>query len=119
MVPDFRLAGARLLAVMRAADDLGDHLTLPHVVFDELINKFRETLQSAFDSISAKARIVKDLISGPIARSVPNIDIAQETSTYREWLTKLLKDSNVALLSYPTTDHSSLVIILITGISKS
>ena len=44
LIPDFRLRSVLFRAVLRTVQDLRDHIYIPKLVVDELINKFREEL---------------------------------------------------------------------------
>jgi predicted nucleic acid-binding protein len=107
LVHDFRLRGVLFRAVLRTVQDLRDHIYIPKLVIDELINKFREELQSSYDALhSHEDKIIKLTNSSFRKRRV---EVPEQVALYSAWLQSELSRNNIQSLDYPRISHESLV----------
>ena len=107
LVPDFRLRGQVFRAVLRTAQDLRDHICLPKIVVDELINKFREQLQSSCDSLRRYEGKIRDLTGTHIDEG--RIGVSEQVVIYSDWLQSELSKNQIESIHYPSVSHESLV----------
>jgi predicted nucleic acid-binding protein len=107
LVPDFRLRSALFRGVLRAAQDLRDDIYIPKIVVDELINKFREELQSSCDSLRRYEHKIRDLTNDRLRER--RIDVANQVAIYSDWLQSELSRNKIKSIDYPTMSHESLV----------
>ena len=106
-VPDFRMRSATLRAVLKSARDLRDELLVPAVVVDELVNKFREDLETAREAfVRARGRLFGLLDQ---KRSDYKVDVALHVDEYAKWLQAEFKSQRIDTLDYPNAGHEDLV----------
>lgn len=107
LVPDFRLRGKVFRAVLRTAQDLRDHIYIPKIVVDELINKFRRELQSYCDSLRSYEDKIKNLTGSHMGEN--RIDVSEQVVTYSDWLQSELSKNGIESIDYPVISHELLV----------
>jgi predicted nucleic acid-binding protein len=107
LVPDFRLRNKLFRSVLRTARDLRDHIYIPKIVIDELINKFREGLQSSYDSLRQHENRIMDLIDSRLGER--RIDVSEQVAIYADWLQDELSRNEIQQINYPYISHESLV----------
>jgi predicted nucleic acid-binding protein len=99
LVPDFRLRSVLFRSVLRTVQDLRDNIYIPKLVVDELINKFREELQSSYDALhSHEDKIIKLTNSSFRKRRV---EVPEQVALYSAWLQSELSVNNIKSLDYP------------------
>src|SRR5215216_7643515 len=107
LVPDFRLRSTLFRGVLRAAQDLRDDIYIPKIVVDELINKFREELQSSCDSLRRYENKIRGLIDSRLRER--RIDVSEQLALYSDWLRGELSRNKIQSIDYPSMSHESLV----------
>jgi hypothetical protein len=107
LVPDFRLRSTLFRGVLRAAQDLRDDIYIPKIVVDELINKFREELQSSCDSLRRYENKIRGLIDSRMRER--RIDVSEQLALYSDWLRGELSRNKIQSIDYPRMSHEPLV----------
>jgi hypothetical protein len=107
LIPDFRLRGKVFQAVLHTAKDLRDDIYIPKIVVDELINKFREELQSYYNSLRNYEDKIENLTGSHIEER--RILLSEQITIYSDWLQRELSKKQIHSISYPTISHELLV----------
>jgi PIN domain len=107
LVPDFRLRSPLFRGVLRTAQDLGDDIYIPKIVVDELLNKFREELQTSCDSLRRYESKIRGLIDSRLRERT--INVAEQVALYSDWLRGELSRNKIQSIDYPNMSHEPLV----------
>lgn len=99
--PDFR-------ALIENASRLGHELYLPQVVFDELLNKYKETIESHIKAIeTALAKLGRLCIDG--IGDVAKLHGESFAASYQSMLMDLIRREKFKILPYPKCSHREVV----------
>jgi len=106
IIPRFRLDGPLFDVSFAAAKQDGSIFALPQVVFDEVVNKFREQLAESARMLEKQRRDLSYALDRNIF--VEHIDLPAEHEKYKSWLTTRLTELQVEVLPYPDVTHEAL-----------
>lgn len=106
---DFKLKGSKFRLLFEYLKSSNDSLCVPAVVFDEVTNKFRETLVENQEKISPKIHQLRQLIDIDLPLPLSNEKIQSESKKYKQWLEGHLKTHRAEILPYPQNGHKEMV----------
>ncbi|MCG3206074.1 MAG: hypothetical protein KCHDKBKB_02800 [Elusimicrobia bacterium] len=86
-----------------------DDFCMPQIVFDEIANKFRETLTENQEKISSKIHQLHQLIDIDLPLPLSSEKIQVESEKYKKWLEDHLRDNDAEILPYPQNQHKEMV----------
>lgn len=101
-VSDFNREGNDFVLLMRMAGPPRYQLVVPKVVFDELVNKYREEVsEKSASMLSSRSKFLR-FVRQPIPKDPPPRDYVGE---YRTTLTKALEEVDAEIPGYPKLSH--------------
>ncbi|MDB5123691.1 MAG: hypothetical protein JWP94_1820 [Mucilaginibacter sp.] len=84
-------------------------LYIPEVVFEEIVNKFRQRLEKAQKDIESELDTITDFTTEPQKSPLEKDFVDRSVDSYRQRLTELFAKYNVTVMPIPETDHRFLV----------
>ncbi|MCK5599599.1 DUF4935 domain-containing protein [bacterium] len=82
---------------------------MPHVVFDEIIAKYRKYLEENYKELRLRSnRVSRNLSRNDIIPEL-SLDINQEVETYRSFLEIFFSKGNRKIFPYPKVNHENIV----------
>lgn len=110
IIADFNLKRPAAQILLSLAKTGTFEVYVPEVVFDEVVNKFRQHLEDRKKDILSAMKTIKDMVNDDIPIPIPITDeFAQKAhSAYQQRLQIILSENKISILQYPTTDHKYL-----------
>lgn len=108
-VADFQMAGTAFSMLLTHSSRVGHKTYVPEVVFDEVVNKFREQVSKSRENIEKELRFIQR-ISGAGLRTPLGIRKQNEIlGEYETDLYHMLIATDVSIWPYPDASHKNLV----------
>lgn len=105
---NFYLESPAFKLLCDAARSAGVTVVVPQVVFDEVVNKFREQIEEASTKVQGSLRRLKQLLSTR-TMDLPIVDSAAAAATYANKLRTRLNQFHAEVPAYPIIAHSDVV----------
>lgn len=106
---DFKMSGTDFRLLREGIALIPANLMVPEVVVDEVVNKYRETLEKAHRDAQKAHKTLDRLLFEPKITTVKPIDLDHIVSKYRAWFLSTLQDMGAEILPYPQTPHKKIV----------
>ncbi len=104
---DFFLRGTNITALTGSSDKLVHNIYMPHVVFDELCNQYREEIDAAAEAERKYHKILNRV--NPVFEKHESADWDNLKATYEQILAKRCCDLDICIIKYPQVEHQYLV----------
>jgi predicted nucleic acid-binding protein len=104
---DFHMTGTHFTLLFDGLESIPASLQVPAVVVDEVVNAYREWLETEKRAYHKQIDVLKRLIPGRTRRK-PRIDVERHVENYRSHLENTIK-SHGAILPYPNVKHQQVV----------
>lgn len=108
LIADYNLKKPAALILLEQSKSGMLDVYIPELVIDEVINKFRQRVESATGKILSELEIMTDLTTEEIMSPIANDYVDDSTRKYKKRLLKLLMDNKVNIMAYPKTKHKFL-----------
>jgi len=103
---DYHLEKPHFRVLLEGCGVIPATIHIPEVVFDEVINRYREDLEEAVAKYDANCRTLTALTKSSMNT---NFDICQLVDVYKNYLTAKIKERGIELVSYPDIPHKKIV----------
>jgi hypothetical protein len=92
---------------LRYLDRIPAQLSIPEIVIDEVINKYREDMYQLNNDIQKLNKDYRRLSN--VDSNLISIDIKKAIDEYRQFLDAFIYDNDIKLLPYPKVSHKDIV----------
>lgn len=106
---DYRLTSTNFRVLREGLHIIPATLTVPEVVIDEVVNRFREDLEESLVAAEKAGASLSRLLPGVPLSPFEDTDPVKESAAYREWLLSALGELGVEILPYPDIPHKKVV----------
>lgn len=79
---------------------------IPEVVFDEVVNRYKEDLEASLESFNKSSRILSTLSK---VEHKTAINVSDKVANYKKFLKHYFKERKVELIPYPDITHKKIV----------
>lgn len=109
IIADPHMSGINFSIFLDRLPRIAAILTLPEVVLDEVVNKFRENLSSNWTSLLNKRRDIEKMLKAGLILSREPLDITKEADKYHKSIVEQIELVGGSILEYPNILHKEIV----------
>ncbi|MCD4819704.1 MAG: PIN domain-containing protein [Candidatus Cloacimonetes bacterium] len=108
IVADFRLNSPNFAFLFESIEKGLIDVYIPAIVFDEILNKYRQRLNNAHSKLSSEIETYNKITGKSLNLIFNKADIDEEVRLYNKYLNNIIKELKIVKLPYPDTEHKRL-----------
>lgn len=108
IIADFWLESTNFRLLLESAENGDIEIYIPEVVYDEVLNKFKQRLEKSRTTIKSELQKFKRNSKKSIDTPIDKDSIEKSISEYENQLKKIIKKYKIKILEYPNINHKFL-----------
>ena len=108
IIADFHFSSSEFKILLTSAKIRRIELYIPHIVLDEVFNKFRQQLEKSQSEICSGFENLNRLTKIGLESGVSNDFIAACKCNYESYIEEVISIHNIQIIPYPNTSHQYL-----------